>query len=309
MVGNGKTRLILNPIAGHGKSKKVLAETLSVLDSHQTDYEVVESTWAGEAVGIAKDACDKGYGCVVAVGGDGTVSEVVNGMLASDAKGTAFAVIPAGTGNDFLLGNNLFSGWKDAAFALATSDELKDMDVFSFQDSAGRSVYAANSIGAGYDAYVVKQVLERGSRQMGHFGYMVEAFRGLFAFNPGKFTVTVDGEVERHEKVWLWAVTNGERFGGGMRVAPGATAFDGLMDTCALENVPRSRLPGLVFMVRAGKHIGKEGVSHRRAKELIIDAPEGFPCHTDGDTLDVTYPISVKVLPGALPLLVKARDR
>lgn len=299
-----KTRLILNPIAGHGKSVKVLQAVGNILDSKGVSYDVVESKKPGHAFEIARESADLGYQVIAAVGGDGTIGEVANGILASGAKGVKMAVIPAGTGNDFVGGNKLFAGWEDAARALASSRTVKNMDILSFQDSSGYSKYVVNSIGTGFDAYVVKRVAELGSRKIGHLSYMLEAVRGLFTFSPGRFEVTADGHGKTCENVWLFAIVNSERFGGGMRVSPGATSFDGKMNVCFLSDVTRLQIVPLIVLVRSGKHIGRPGVTCDEAREVQIAAPEGFPCHLDGDTVDVTYPIKVSVIPGALPLVV-----
>lgn len=299
-----KIRLILNPIAGHGRSVKVLQGVSNILDSKGVSYDVVESKRPGHALEIARESADLGYGVIAAVGGDGTVSEVANGILASGVKGSKMAVIPAGTGNDFVGGNRLFSGWEDASRALCSPESVKNMDVFSLRDSAGYSKYVINSFGTGFDAYVVKRVAELGSRKIGPLGYMLEAFRGLFAFNPGRFEVTSEGDERVHERVWMFAIVNSERFGGGMLVSPGASSFDGKMNVCFLSNVSRLQIVRLIVLVRSGKHIGRPGVSCGESREVSIAAPEGFPCHVDGDTVDVTYPIKVTVIPGALPLIV-----
>jgi len=124
-------------------------------------------------------------------------------------------------------------------------------------------------------------------------------------FNPGKFTIGIDdaGPVER-DRMWLLSVTSGEMYGGGMKVNPGAKIDDGLLNWAMLHGVPRRALFGLVFLVRSGKHVGKPGVLMGTAARLSVDAPEGFPCHVDGDTVRVTYPVTVRVLAGALPIVV-----
>lgn len=302
-----KIRLVLNPIAGRGRSVKVLSGVRHVLDAKGIVYDVAESKWPGHAIEIARQSADSGYGVIAAIGGDGTVGEVVNGVLESGVKGVKMAVIPAGTGNDFVGGNRLFQGWEDAAEALASSDHVRSLDVLSFSDAVGHSRFVTNSVGAGFDAYVVKRVAELGSRKIGHLSYMLEAVRGLFIFKPGRFRVSVDGFDKTHERVWLFAVVNSERFGGGMRVSPGASSFDGKIDVCFLSDVSRSQIVRLIMLVRSGKHVGRPGVNICEAQEVQIDAPEGFPCHVDGDTVDVTYPVKVKVVPGALPLIVGKR--
>jgi len=298
-----KIRLILNPTAGHGRAVKVLQGVRDMLDSRGAAYDVAESKRPGHALEIARESADLGYNVIAAVGGDGTVGEVANGILESGVRGVKMAVIPAGTGNDFVGGNKLFGGWEEAAQALASPQVLRGIDVLSFRDASGYSKYVINSIGTGFDAYVVKRVSELGSRKIGRLSYMLEAFRGLFVFNPGRFEVSSDGNVQVRENVWLFAIVNSERFGGGMLVAPGASSCDGKMNVCSLSDVSRSQIVPLIVLVRSGKHLGRPGVSCTEAKEVQISGPEGFPCHLDGDTVDVTFPFTVKVIPGALTVI------
>lgn len=298
-----RIRLILNPTAGHGRAVRVLQSVRGILDSRGVAYDVAESKRPGHALEIARDSAGQGYNVIAAVGGDGTVGEVANGILGSGARDVKMAVIPAGTGNDFVGGNRLFKDWEEAAQALASQKVIRSTDLLLFRDASGYSKYVINSIGTGFDAYVVKRVLELGSRKVGRLSYMIEAFRGLFAFNPGHFEVDFDGDAQVRENVWLFAIVNSERFGGGMLVAPGASSSDGKMNVCSLSDVSRSQIVPLIVLVRSGKHMGRPGVSCQECREVRISAPQGFPCHLDGDTVDVTYPFTVTVVPGALSVI------
>ncbi len=313
----GKICIVLNPEAGHGKAKRLLPLVMKAFGSQGIVPHVLTSQRRRHPEELAREACRQEYKVVVAMGGDGTVGEVVNGILTSGIPGVAMGVIPAGTGNDFTAGNNLFDGWESATRALF-KPRFGKVDVFLVQDSAGFSRYAVNSIGMGYDAYVVKRVAELGSRKIGHLSYMLEAFRGLFAFNPATLGIGVrddsggeracSGPVQDRENVWLFAITNSERFGGGMKVSPGANCWDGRLDYAYLAGIPRYALVRLIFLVRSGKHIGRPGVFRGQATQVSVQAPRGFPCHLDGDTVDAVYPVTVKVLPGALPLVVEGTN-
>lgn len=301
--------VILNPVAGRGKTIKRLPLVRRKLTENNIPFDVVETKCPGHATDLAASASRNGYDVLAAMGGDGTVGEVVNGLLQAKETGAEtdvkVAAIPSGTGNDFSWGSHLFSAWKEAVDALI-NPRVRHMDVLRLNDSAGVSRYVVNSVGIGYDAYVVKRVKELGSRKIGHLSYMLEAFRGLFKFNPGVMSVSIDERpASVHERTWVFAVTNGEKFGGGMTVCPGALADDGLLDVAFLHGVPRKDLIGLLFRVRKGKHVGRPGVVRASASSVTVHAPQGFPCHFDGDTVDVRYPVTVKVLPGALPFLVK----
>jgi len=309
MAPSRKICIILNPVAGYGRSKRILPEVERTLKKMGVEFDVVETKAPRHAETLAKEVLQGEYGVIAAMGGDGTLGEVINGVLSSCQEGgkppVPIATIPTGTGNDFAGGNRLFSHWSHSIDALVRRS-LRQMDVLLLRDARGFVRYAINSIGIGFDAYVVKRVSALGSKKIGRLSYFVEAFRGLFSFRPETMRLTIDGVVQSAKDMWLCAITNSEKYGGGMRIAPGASSFDGLLDSMWLSDVSRGKVLCLLFLVFSGKHVGKKGVDGTRAKEMVIEAPRGFPCHIDGDTVDVTYPLTVRVVPGAVPFLVKS---
>jgi len=274
------------------------------------EFSVVQTERPGHARVIAGEAYANGFSTVAAMGGDGTLSEVVDGVFSRHdghiPADLAVAAIPSGTGNDFLGGSGMSTDWMDAVHALCART-VRNVDIMEVSDSAGFRRFAANSWGVGYDAYVTGKVSQRGTGKVGPLGYMVEALRGIAVFNPERAKIAMSGgDPEVCEQMWLFAITNSERFGGGMVVNPGARVDDGFLNYAILHGVPRSKLLGLVFLVRSGKHVDKPGVSLGVATQVILDVPQGFPCHVDGDTVHVTYPVTVKVLSGAMPFVVAA---
>jgi len=304
VAASDKLGIILNPTAGYGRAKRLWVRVENTLRQHGVEFDVVSTTSPGHAEAVAREFCHRDYKAIVAMGGDGTLGEVVNGVLSESEGEIPVATIPSGTGNDFAGGNHLFSHWSHAIEALV-KPVIRKMDVLLLKDAAGFMRYAINSIGIGFDAYVVKRVTELGSKKMGRLSYMLEALRGLLAFRPQKIKVAIDGMEETIKNTWLCAVTNSEKYGGGMKVWPGALSHDGFLNVAFLSNVQRAKIIGLLFLVFYGKHVGKSGVYLKKAKTIVIEAPKGFPCHMDGDTVNVTYPVCVKVVPGVLPFLVK----
>ncbi len=310
MAVSDKVLLILNPIAGHGRSGRLIPQVTERLNQNRIDFRIVLTERRGHAQELASSVDLDGFGVVASMGGDGTFSEVVNGLMARfdsrippDLKVVA---VPTGTGNDFLWGSHLSTDWVDAVDALK-EQVTHPVDVFEVTDSAGLRRYAANCLGIGFDAYVTRRVNQLGTGKIGPLGYMVEAFRGLLHFNPESGTIRPAGSASTtYERMWLFAVTNSQKYGGGMQICPDARFDDGLLSYAILHGVPRKNLVGLILMVRSGKHVGKPGVIMGTATEVSADVSEGFPCHIDGDTVDVKYPVSVKVLPGVLPLVVGA---
>ncbi|MGI6628746.1 MAG: diacylglycerol/lipid kinase family protein [Bacillota bacterium] len=299
-----KVCIIVNPTAGHGKSRKMLPEVTGLLTGKGVKFDVIPTTGPGHAEFLARELSTSEYKALVSMGGDGTLGEVVNGVMASGPNRIALATIPAGTGNDFVGGNRLFSNWPESIDAIA-QPAIKQMDVMLVRDGTSRARYAINSIGVGFDAYVVKRVSELKSKRLGSISYAIEVIRGLFAFQPHDLQIVVDG-LEMHVKQgWLCALTNSERLGGGMRIAPGAASDDGFLHIGYLSDTPRLSLVKLLFSVFKGQHVGKPGVHISRGCKVSIDAPGYYPCHLDGDVRDVKFPLTVELIPGAIPFLVK----
>ena len=311
MSASNKVLIIHNPIAGHGRSAKILPQVKERLTQSGIDFRVMVTERRGHAEELAKAADFDGFGIVASMGGDGTLSEVVNGLMVrfggSIPRDLKVAVIPSGTGNDLLGGSGLPLEWENWVDVLRYP-VTRPVDVFRVTDSGGFSRYAVNCFGIGFDAYVTRRVTQLGTAKIGPLSYMVEALRGLLHFDPRPCTVSPEGlPSQRHEKMWLLGVVNSKQYGGGMRICPGARFDDGLLNYALLRDIPRRDLVRLVFLVRSGKHVGKPGVELGSAPRVRLDAPEGFPCHVDGDTVDVKYPVTVEALQGALPLVVGPR--
>ncbi len=310
MAGSDKVLIILNPVAGHGKSLTLRPQVEERLRQNGVEFQTILTERRGHAQELAATAHLNGFRIIAAMGGDGTLSEVVNGLftrydgnIPADIK---LAAIPSGTGNDFLGGSDLPLDWTACVDALR-DPVYRRVDVLEVRDSGGLRRYAANCLGIGYDAYVTGKVTQKGTGKVGPLGYMVEAFRGLLYFNPSNARISISGNPAKdYQGMWLFAVTNSEKFGGGMRVNPGAKIDDGRLNYALLYGVPRKNLVGLIFGVRSGKHVGKPGVFLDTAAEVSVEVPQGFPCHVDGDTVDVKYPVTAKVLPGVLPFVVGA---
>lgn len=301
----GKFCLVINPAAGHGRSAKLLPEVELALKARGLSFDVALTSGPGHAVEIARQAAESGYAAVVAMGGDGTLEEVINGVLSSANPRIAVGTIPSGTGNDFACGNDLFSHWSHALDALKAPRRVQ-MDVLRVTDSAGFSKWAINSVGFGFDAYVVQRVQRHGSKKFGRLSYFIEAFRGAFDFTLNTLRVHIDGVQNVMSRAWLLAITNTRRYGGGMKVCPEASSSDGKLDALLVHGISRWYVLRVLPLVFQGKHIGKKGVRVEQAREIEIHAAPGFPCHMDGDLVDLVYPVKVTVDPARVEFLVKS---
>jgi len=177
---------------------------------------------------MARKAAEQGYDVVCAMGGDGTVNEVINGIAGT---GAALAVIPAGTGNDFAGALGVPKGDVAAACRILARGHLRPMDLCRVNDR-----YFASSFGAGFDARVTKAANERFKRLGGIWTYIFAVMSVIWSFRPGRMRIVADGR-EISKSPLLVAVTNWKSYGGGMYICPGAEIDDGLFDVCIVDNV------------------------------------------------------------------------
>jgi YegS/Rv2252/BmrU family lipid kinase len=298
-----KICIIVNPTAGHGKAQAILPQVEALLKDCNIEYDIILTQGPGHAVSLAAELAGSDYRALVAMGGDGTLGEVVNGVLTAEHKRVIpIGAIPAGTGNDFITGNRLFSNLSEAIQALARP-KLRQFDVMLVQDADGPSRYAVNSVGVGFDAYVCKRVAELESKKIGSRSYAFEVLRGLLAFQPAYMKISLDGEERCAERAWLCAVMNSQNLGGGLKIIPGAVSDDRHLHVGYLSDIPRFGLVGLLLRVFKGTHVGRRGVFIGKGLKAVIDAPDHYPCHIDGDVVDAAYPLSVQLVPGAVPFL------
>lgn len=294
-MASATTLVILNPAAHRGKMHR--HRKLVQHRADQAGAEYVETKMRGDARKLAQQAATDGRPVII-VGGDGSVHEVINGLLS--AGGTQpLGIVPAGTGNDFAWNNLKLPRDPAAAIERAFTGTPISVDAGIANDQ-----YFANSFSVGLDADIAK-VAERMKRlpfMQGATLYYTTSLRQLF-FGYSKcpwLNVTIDGQsgegVQRHVLV---AVTNGPTYGGGFRINPQADPADGLFDVCAIRYIPRMRALTLLPVVKKGEHASEPEVAFHHARTVRIECPNGVNAQMDGETMSATT-YDVRVLPGAL---------
>ncbi|MBT8398108.1 MAG: hypothetical protein KJN92_14140, partial [Gemmatimonadetes bacterium] len=279
---------------------------------HLPEFEHAVTSEGGGEAQLAGRALDEGYGTIVAVGGDGTLSTVADRLLTSGREDVVFGVLPGGTGNDF--GRNLGIPGDDlegAVRVLAEGHEIR-ADVgrviggtrHEERGEASRAErFFLNVAGFGFDVAVVDGA--KGARILsGELLYKATAVRQLFRF-PG-FQVTLRDEegYARSDPTLMLTVTNGEHFGGGFPIAPGATVQDGLLHACYIGDAKPLRR--LVLFDRAGKgrHQGCGEVDSRASSRFRLTFPGPFRFELDGDIYASDQPeLTLEARPGALRVL------
>lgn len=294
---------VLNPAAGKGAGARAANLVEQILKGSGLRYRTVRTEGAGHATEIARTA---DTACVVAVGGDGTINEVANGLVGT---GTTMAVIPTGSGNDFIKSIGVPRSVR-RAMELLWSGTPRMIDAGRVETGSladGSIVYApgryfVNGVGVGFDASVARRVAEirwlRGTAL-----YLLAVLQTLGKFRPPVFQVAADG-AQWEQKHLLVATGNGPCAGGGFYLTPGARVDDGLLDVAVIDSVPVLKILGLIPGVMAGKRVEKSFVRYLQVKHLELSSESTFNVHADGEIVGrEVHGVRMRVEPGVLRVI------
>ncbi len=287
-----KLKLILNPAAGKGSSKKAAAKVEEILRQKGIDYSLDTTHKPGEATKLARKANQEGYEVVAAIGGDGTVNEVINGLIFTE---TALGVIPCGRGNDFAK----FIGAShkiEEAVDLILNGQPKKTDAGRMNDR-----YFINGVGVGFDSRVALEVYKAPKFLTGIWNYLYAVLQTMFKFEPPHFTIRLENSSSFGEK-FMVTVANGRYFGGGFMITPEAKPDDGLLDICVVENLDKLKILRYIPKVIRGTHTHLKEVLMLKAAEVKIEIKKPHVAHIDGELMEDSV-FRIKVLPGAVRVI------
>lgn len=297
----GRTLLIANPAAHSGKGAAGADFARHFLGSYATatrGYEVRLTKGPGDAVGIAAGAV--GFDTVLALGGDGVIHEVVNGLMRlPESARPQLGVIPLGSGNDYARTLGMVRNNVEGAFAQLVRGTVRELEV-------GRvnGVHFMQTLSFGLDAAIALDTTERRAANTSQEGEALFITSGLKILSRAKggfpCTASFDDERPVDLKTLIFAVQVGPTYGGGFRICPDADPGDGLLDVC--YNVKKPLLPHLLALfglARSGRHARSSVVSLRRIRHAALDFAEEPPCQVDGERLQGTH-FEIDVIPRAL---------
>jgi YegS/Rv2252/BmrU family lipid kinase len=312
-----RLKMILNPAADHGHASELGLTLRELLDrqaqaaSHDgCRYELtwVKTEYPRHAVDLAAQAKEEGYDVVVAIGGDGTVHEVINGLMQIDPdQRPQLGVIPAGSGNDFAANLGLPPQPFEAARALfGPSDRLVDVGLITGPD--GQLEYWDNTIGVGFSG-AVNIATRHLRRWRGFMLYFIATLETILFRPPALNTrLTIDDKPPFERPISMLSLCNGPREGGGFPVMPGALMDDGLISYAIMRKMGRVNMLRFVPVVMKGKHFSYprffEGGT---AQRFEIESDRAMAIHTDGEIYsswetDVRH-IVVSMIPAAIRVL------
>lgn len=284
---------IVNPVAGGGRARRLWPEVEERLRARRVTWERFETERPGHAVELARQAAQAGYNAVVAVGGDGTLNEVVNGV---GLGGVPVGLIPLGTGVDFPRTAGLPKRPQDA-LDVVLSGRVTHIDVGIVN---GRLF--CNVAGTGFDAQVAARVNETGKKQGGAIPYVKAVFETLFTYENAPLRITLDG-VTHEVRSLLMAVGNGRFLAGGMMICPQADLRDGQFDVVIAGDIGKIGTILTLPRVFNGSHLKHPKVSYHRARQVVVEGPSHLRIQADGEMVG-NLPATFELRPRALPMLL-----
>ena len=287
-----KIQFIVNPISGVGRQKTIEKLVPQFLDLQQFEYQICYTQYAGHATLLAKEICQTDTDIIAVVGGDGSINEVVSGMIGSDK---VLALIPTGSGNGLarFLKTPLNIG-RD--IKLINNLNVKEIDTMSINGKCCVSI-----AGLGFDALVAKKFST--FHQRGFWGYMKIVGREYFIYKPKEYTLHVNGEIFKRKALMI-SLANSNQFGFETVVAPTADITDGLMDICVIKKVPLGHIIINSIILFAKKIHKTRYVEIIKAAEVIIkrDGEDGI--NVDGQHLELGKDLHVKMHPRSLKIIL-----
>ena len=283
--------IIVNPIAGRGSGKKAIPEIEAHLNSLGIDYDLLITNEPGHGIKLAEEAGANGYQTVVAVGGDGTANEVINGLMHASNNGkltSRLAVLPVGRGNDFSYGMGVPQDL-DSAIKILVNGHTRKIDVgFVKGGDYPEGRYFGNGVGIGFDAVVGFEAAKLPSFITGMPAYLIAALKTIFLyFKAPDLRVEIDGEVIK-QPCLIVSIMNGKRMGGAFMFAPESEPDDGLLNLCIAGQVSRLGVLGLFPKVMSGTQRDHKAILMPIGEKISIEAISGrLPVHADGETICV----------------------
>jgi diacylglycerol kinase (ATP) len=306
-------KLIINPAAGRGAGSQARPALERILDQAGAAYEITETSGPGDATRIAREVTLGPDDIIVAVGGDGTAHEIVNGLVqgAQDRGEWAggkpvgtLGIIPIGTGDDLAWGLGFPPVDIEAACRILLADHRRVTDLGQVTDDRGRTEFFHNHLGGGFEAAVAIESTKL--RWLpGMLLYLVAVIRIIPQYHhPVPVTVTYGGTASTRPTL-LVSTANGGRTGRTFKMAPDARPDDGLLDLVLASTSSVARIIWLLPHFMRGTHTTlTKYVTMDRISHLVVEAPAGIPVHLDGEIYNPsTRRLEVAVLPGRLQVV------
>ena len=302
-------KVIVNPAAGGYSVRREWPRISKQLRRLGLSFDYEYSQGVGHAIEIAKAAVDAGYRYLVAVGGDGTINEVANGILCSTGSAnTILGIVGAGTACSFTRSIGIPQDYVSACSLLVGQGRrLVDIGVAECR-SEGQSLqrFFVNEADVGFGAEIVEASKNRPryfGRSINYAPFVAAGVRRLLSYQNKHLTLRVENDAEAMCLCTMVVIANGSYFGGGMCIAPQAKFDDGLLDMVVIGDVEKYELVKIWLMSYEGTHITHNNVTVKRATNVTIQSSERVLVETDGELIG-ECPVSFRIIPSALTIVV-----
>lgn len=270
-----KILFVINPAAGKGKGIDEIPRIQKAFRG--TDYTIVLSKSANSITALVQGELDKNYTEVIAVGGDGTLGEVVNGVIGKDIK---VGILPVGSGNDFIK-------------TLGISENL-DQRLEAIKKGMTREVYVPsvnqhyfiNVLGWGVDAEIIKEK-EKNFIREGKLNYLYSTIKMLLVYKPKEVTFYIDGK-EFSREIYLVAIGNGQYVGSGMKICPKGNPEEEDFEICIVGKMPLLTLLWHFPKIYKGTHGSVKGIEMQKGREILVAFPKETWIQEDGTLRKLT---------------------
>lgn len=302
-----KYKIIANPASGSGAGARSIPLIETMLEKHGINYDLTRTQKPTQAVEITKQAVETGFEVVVAVGGDGTINEVINGLMQAKISGfelPPMGVLCNGRGNDFAPSVNVPADLDAACRALANRF-TKCIDIGKVTGGKfpqGR--YFGNCVGVGFDAIGTIEVAKL-PRLGGFLSYFIAVLKTIFLYYQAPLIKLEYNGEQITQPFLLVSIMNGKRLGGGFIMAPDAKPDDGLFDMCTADEVSRLEMFRLIPHFMRGSQATQKPIKTGKASRVTITAIEGsLPAQTDGEILCIDgKELEIELLPQQIDII------
>ena len=294
--------VIVNPSSAGGSTGEAWPQIASDLRSQFGSFRAVFTTHRGDAAALASEAARKGAKLIIACGGDGTVSEVANGILSS-GKEAELGILPSGTGGDFRRTLEIPSRTRDAARVLRTGRSVRiDVGRVSYTDQNGADAtrYFVGVASCGMSTKVIERV------KSDDVSFVSALLKTAMRNAPVRLVVQLDDSHEHHLVVSNLCIANARYFGGGMKIAPDAKLTDGKFDVVSIGDLSAMKIFTSAPRIYTGSHLSMPEVSHTLARKITVRAADRaaeVALEVDGE-LPGRLPATFQIVPNALRVRV-----
>jgi diacylglycerol kinase (ATP) len=293
---------IVNPAAGGGKSARLAGPALARLREKGLHIDVIASTGPGHAVQLAREAYAQGYRKFLAVGGDGTAHEILNGVFANprNPERIALGFLPLGTGNSFL--RDFTDKGAEASLAALVANRTRAVDLIRLTHASGE-IYSFNILSVGFTADV-GAIANRVFKPLGHLGYLFGVFVRVAQLKRRAFILRSDDEQEWDTRRSLFLTFNNSKFtGGSMLIAPDANPSDGLIEFVRWGPIGRLGLLRMLAKLYDGTHIKHPLASRKAVKHVEFKIPVPVDVLIDGEIFSLECK-SLDIQPSAVDIYI-----